>query len=1010
MLSLIIALSLTGPAVTSPKTAVPESADFYVATDGNDAWSGTLAQPNAAHSDGPFATLDRARDAVRALPNRADRDVKILIRGGTYRLAKTVVFSLQDSAPAGRTIRYVAYPGERPVFSGGRPVTNWKRPEENPDALPKKSRGHVWVADVSDRPMFRTLFMGRTPLPRARSAGFSPTNVTPRGSNDYQTVQFAPGKVHAYRNIAELELRIVPCFFWTMDLLPIDQIDLDRDTLTTAEAGTYPLGRNGMTDRDNAWIENGLEDLDEPGEWVRSTTEKKLYYWPKNGTPARSVVAPALTELIRIEGAIDYDGPADQPVQGIELRGLTFMHGDRYPWHGRTGWGLQHDWECFDKPTALVRLRGAERCVIEDCEFVASGHTAIRLDLHCQNTRVVGNDIHDIGGVGILLAGYGPGTKNVNRVNHVLNNHIHHIGKEYWGSGAIFAWQSGENHIAHNYIHHVPYTAILATGRISRTPPGPGECSRTVRWGELPETFRTDDWTQREPFLHSRKNLIECNDIHHAMQVLGDGNCIYISGTGGGNIVRHNYCHHCYGRYMNAVIRCDDDQNQTRIEGNICYRTAGYGEGVISKGDNDILNNIVVDLRPVQHHRGYIVFPYGSIAGAHVEHNILYSCGKDQVPYYFGPASQRRGQGPQLAGTTMDRNIYYCARDSQWAESHLAAAHALGLEKNSVQADPMFRSVATEDFDFAPKSPAVSLGIQPLDPHQAGLEDPYRRRFLGRQIRTHIQAIDQMLRGPTRVAITSSDPDAVVHYTLDGSEPDVTAPPYHGPLLVARPATVRARSFAAGATDLVGDRVVFTPPPAPIVEGFEESPVGAMVNGATTNEDARLTQYTVRVSDEQAATGKRSLKFSCGPGQERSFTPHIYYRRQFPEGRMVGQFAAWIDSATAFSYQWRDFRETYRRGPSVTIQLGGKLVHQQKELMTIPTGKWVRLEVAMDVGENAGGQFALRVWIPGDSTLHEFRNLPCDPQFQRLDWIGFASHAERPATYYIDDIEVRPER
>ena len=40
-------------------------ADFYVATNGNDAWSGTLPNPNDKATDGPFATLLRARDATR---------------------------------------------------------------------------------------------------------------------------------------------------------------------------------------------------------------------------------------------------------------------------------------------------------------------------------------------------------------------------------------------------------------------------------------------------------------------------------------------------------------------------------------------------------------------------------------------------------------------------------------------------------------------------------------------------------------------------------------------------------------------------------------------------------------------------------------------------------------------------------------------------------------------------------------------------------------------------------
>ena len=45
-------------------------AAFYVAKNGNDAWSGKLATPNDAGTDGPFSTLERARDAVRALKRK----------------------------------------------------------------------------------------------------------------------------------------------------------------------------------------------------------------------------------------------------------------------------------------------------------------------------------------------------------------------------------------------------------------------------------------------------------------------------------------------------------------------------------------------------------------------------------------------------------------------------------------------------------------------------------------------------------------------------------------------------------------------------------------------------------------------------------------------------------------------------------------------------------------------------------------------------------------------------
>jgi len=708
--------------------AIAPRADFYVSASGNDEWSGRLCEPNADASDGPFATLRRARDAVRRLSDK-DREVTVLIRGGTYRLAKPVVFSLADSAPRGHRITYAAYPGEKPVFSSAVPIEDWRKPAEPPAELPRAAKGRVWVADVSARGKFYMLYDGDRQLPRACGPGFSPTNRTPRGTQDWQTVEFPEGAVARYANLNDVELRIVPSRFWIMNILPVASVDQASRTLKTALPGTYPLGKNGMTDRANAWIENALELLDEPGEWVLEASKGLLYLWPDGDRPGPGVAAPRGTELIRVEGEIDEQGPQDRPVRGLVFRGLTFTQGDRYPWHGRTGWGLQHDWECFDKPTALVRFRGAEHCAVEDCELTNSGHTAIRLDLHCRENRVAGNHIHHVGGVGVLLAGYGPGTKNVNRRNEIANNCIHHIGQQYWASGAIFAWQSGENRIAHNLIHHVPYTAILATGRISRTPPGPAECSRTIRWHETPEEYRAWSWRRREPYLHARSNLIEYNEIHHAMEVLGDGNCIYISGAGGGNRVRGNYCHDCSGRYMNAAIRCDDDQHGTLMEGNICCRTGGHGEGFISKGDNDIINNVVADLRPVHRHRGYILFPYGSVRGSTIKHNIFYSRRKGQILYYHSRPGGRHGPTPRLSDTQTDHNLYFCTEDPDWAKSHFDTQRLLGIDRHSLAADPLFVDLDAGDFRFRPNSPAAALGIRPLDARKAGLESPYRERF-----------------------------------------------------------------------------------------------------------------------------------------------------------------------------------------------------------------------------------------------------------------------------------------
>ena len=78
--------------------------DFFVSPTGSDAWTGTLSEPNAAASDGPFATLVRARDAVADLNRDNPRDIVVLVREGVYSLERTVVFGTKDSGLGDSTV------------------------------------------------------------------------------------------------------------------------------------------------------------------------------------------------------------------------------------------------------------------------------------------------------------------------------------------------------------------------------------------------------------------------------------------------------------------------------------------------------------------------------------------------------------------------------------------------------------------------------------------------------------------------------------------------------------------------------------------------------------------------------------------------------------------------------------------------------------------------------------------------------------------------------------------
>jgi hypothetical protein len=123
---------------------------------------------------------------------------------------------------------------------------------------------------------------------------------------------------------------------------------------------------------------------------------------------------------------------------------------------------------------------------------------------------------------------------------------------------------------------------------------------------------------------------------------------------------------------------------------------------------------------------------------------------------------------------------------------------------------------------------------------------------------------------------------------------------------------------------------------------------------------------------------------------------------------MIGAFDLWVDQAMSFSYQWRQYDKGYCNGPSVTVLPGGVVSHEGRELLNIPTGRWVRFEVTCALGDQAADQFVLRVRLPGEAEPRAFTSLVHDAEFERLDWVGFVTKAEEEAVCFVDNILVRP--
>ena len=115
-----------------------------------------LAQTVVLSPNGPIRTLAAARDAVRA-ERRAGRTgaVTVQVRDGIYFLPETLVLTPEDSDTT-----WEAAPGARPVISGGRVISGWK-----------KAAGALWTADATG-PEFHQLFVSGRRAQRARTPNF----------------------------------------------------------------------------------------------------------------------------------------------------------------------------------------------------------------------------------------------------------------------------------------------------------------------------------------------------------------------------------------------------------------------------------------------------------------------------------------------------------------------------------------------------------------------------------------------------------------------------------------------------------------------------------------------------------------------------------------------------------------------------------------------------------------------------------------------------------------------
>lgn len=188
-------------------------------------------------------------------------------------------------------------------------------------------------------------------------------------------------------------------------------------------------------------------------------------------------------------------------------------------------------------------------------------------------------------------------------------------------------------------------------------------------------------------------------------------------------------------------------------------------------------------------------------------------------------------------------------------------------------------------------------------------------------------------------------------------------------------------------------------------EGFETTAVGQPPEGArVSGADAPAS---VAVTEETAATGKRSLKIVDAAGLPQVWQPHFYYDRiPLARGRVVVSFNLRVEKGAVVGFECRDAERPYHAGPSLSVDGAGQLRAGRKPLVLLPHGKWTHLEISLTLGKASPGTYDLAVTL-ADGQKKQYAELPlASREFRRLNWLGFMSNATGPAVYYVDNIRL----
>jgi len=537
---------------TSKDPASKVGLKMYVSMNGNDKWSGKLRQPNRDKTDGPFATIEGARNAIRILKetrNLPKGNIIVEFQEGNYELL--VPFELEARDSGGDSLSRIIYCGNKDGgvrLTGGKNLTNWELVKDKSvlekfdvDVRGKIYQTNLLASGIND---FGSpagggieLFFNDKPMRISRYPNKGFVKITGLLNEEPHEIHGVKGDKAGKFNYDEQRIDLwkkekdawVHGYWfwdWSEERHKILSIDTEKNIIEIVPP------YHGYGYREGQWFYgfNLLSEIDEPCEYYIDREAGILYFYPPSNIE-KGIAYVSLSKSIININKVSY-----LTIQGIIFEGC--------------------------RETA-VRIQDCNNISIGACTIRNLGDWAVTID-GGSNNGVKDCDIYEAGGGGIRIDAGDRKTLTPAKC-FADNNFIHHIArlKRVYNSG--LALYGAGNIASHNLISHVPHMAIYFSGN---------------------------------------DHLMEFNEIYDVCYESNDAGAVYAgrSWTMRGNIFRYNYLHEisgfqgkgCVGVYL------DDMFCGTEIYGNVFNRVTRAA--MIGGGrDNSITNNIFIDCVPSVH-------------------------------------------------------------------------------------------------------------------------------------------------------------------------------------------------------------------------------------------------------------------------------------------------------------------------------------------------------------------------------------------------------------------------